>query len=56
MEHHGGSRKGDVPERETCSIMTVRLDCKMGGFSFAGIGPFLDALTKGNANDAIADN
>ena len=51
VEHHGGSRRGDAPERETCSNTTVRLDCKMDGFSFAGIGPILDALTKGNAND-----
>jgi len=30
---------------------TVRLDCKMDGFSFAGKVPILDGLTKGNAND-----
>ena len=35
VEHHGGSRRGDVPARETCSGKVARLDCRMRDRSFA---------------------
>ncbi len=35
VEHHGGSRRGDVPERETCSGKVARLEHTSCDRSFA---------------------